>query len=391
MLPFNDQINAIRRKIADIAIARLNGQSYALPVWSVDYPSIPADLVDTLLASFNVPSMAALEAELAASQDAAVIDSVAASAAYGTSFVGGDVVLLGDSLSTAVGYDMNGDPVGNFSEAIGGQISNFSRGGMTTREALTGIKPEAIAQLDEPSPLVGYGDTYAGLLRALHPEKIILRYGAADAALLKSPAETLDNLRKMIDMAIVQNVEPILVTITPVAKSGEIVHGGLYGDYFDFMPPLVTRINSGIRQLASEYQLNLIDVSTIALPAGGLLDGLHPNAQAGALIADQIEQQLAAQMTPVAPVIDQTRQLVAPEVITAPAAPSDAQPVVTQPAITQPAITQPAITQPAITQPAITQPAITQPAITQPVVTAPAAGGGAAILLALASAYFLGA
>ena len=74
MLTFNDQIDAIRRKIADIAIARVNGQSYALPVWSVDYPSIPADLVDTLLASFNVPSMATLEAELVASQAAAPND-----------------------------------------------------------------------------------------------------------------------------------------------------------------------------------------------------------------------------------------------------------------------------------------------------------------------------
>ena len=173
----------------------------------------------------------------------------------------------------------------------------------------------------------------------------------------------------MIDMAIAQNVEPVLVTITPVAKSGEVVHGGVYGDYFDFMPPLVTRINSGIRQLASEYELNLVDVSTIALPAGGLLDGVHPSAQAGAIIADQIEQQLVAQAAPVAAVVDQSRQIVAPDVVTAPVAPSDIS------------------IAPVVTAPIVTQPVVTQPIVTAPVVTQPAAGGGAVLLLALAS-YF---
>lgn len=68
---FNNEVKAIRNKIAEIATARATGQSYALPVWSVDYPLIPADLVESFLASFGQPTIAELEAELAASQAAA--------------------------------------------------------------------------------------------------------------------------------------------------------------------------------------------------------------------------------------------------------------------------------------------------------------------------------
>ena len=68
---YNAQVRTIRNKIAEIATARATGQSYALPVWSVDYPLIPADLVESFLASFGQPTIAELEAELAASQAAA--------------------------------------------------------------------------------------------------------------------------------------------------------------------------------------------------------------------------------------------------------------------------------------------------------------------------------
>lgn len=68
---YNAQVRTIRNKIAEIATARATGQSYALPVWSVDYPLIPTDLVESFLASFGQPTIAELEAELAASQAAA--------------------------------------------------------------------------------------------------------------------------------------------------------------------------------------------------------------------------------------------------------------------------------------------------------------------------------
>lgn len=74
---FNAAVRAIRSKMAEIATARVNGQSYALPMWSVDYPTIPADLVESLLAQFGLPSVTELEAELAASQAAApVVDEL---------------------------------------------------------------------------------------------------------------------------------------------------------------------------------------------------------------------------------------------------------------------------------------------------------------------------
>ena len=74
---FNAAVRAIRSKIAEIAGARVYGVPYVLPVWSVEYPTIPADLVESLLAQFGLPSAAELEAELAASQAAApVVDEL---------------------------------------------------------------------------------------------------------------------------------------------------------------------------------------------------------------------------------------------------------------------------------------------------------------------------
>lgn len=68
---YNAKVQAVRNKIAEIAKARVAGQSYALPIWSIDYPEIPAILIDSLLAQFGQPTIAELEAELAASQAAA--------------------------------------------------------------------------------------------------------------------------------------------------------------------------------------------------------------------------------------------------------------------------------------------------------------------------------
>jgi hypothetical protein len=74
---FNAAVRAIRSQMAEIAGARVYGVPYVLPVWSVEYPTIPADLVDSLLAQFQLPSAAELEAELAASQAAApVVDEL---------------------------------------------------------------------------------------------------------------------------------------------------------------------------------------------------------------------------------------------------------------------------------------------------------------------------
>lgn len=51
----------------------------------------------------------------------------------------------------------------------------------------------------------------------------------------------------------------------------------------------------------------------------------------------------------------------------------------------------PDVTAPVVTAPVVTAPVVTAPIVTQPIVTQPAAGGGAVLLLALASYYFLGA
>lgn len=68
---FNAQMQALQDNVIEIWTARADGRSYALPVWSIQYSLIPADVVENWLASFGLPTIAELEAELAASQAAA--------------------------------------------------------------------------------------------------------------------------------------------------------------------------------------------------------------------------------------------------------------------------------------------------------------------------------
>lgn len=219
-------------------------------------------------------------------------DAIARTASSNVSNIAGKIAILGDSLSSALGYDQTGAKQRSLVDFLGQDITNVSRGGMTTYEALTGKKPDALSGLQEASAFEPFGGTFETFLNSVKPETVLLRYGAADAALLRDPKTTITNIEKMIQMSKTAGSSPVLVGIPPVAKSDDPRHGGLEGNYFDYMPPLVDEINSGMRELASKYGIKYIDLSNIEIPKGGLLDGLHPNVETGEIIAREIKDQI---------------------------------------------------------------------------------------------------
>jgi len=219
-------------------------------------------------------------------------DAIAKTASSSVSNIAGKIAILGDSLSSALGYDPTGAKQRSLVDFLGQDITNVSRGGMTTYEALTGKKPDALSGLQEASAFEPFGGTFETFLNSVKPETVLLRYGAADAALLRDPKTTITNIEKMIQMSKTAGSSPVLVGIPPVAKSDDPRHGGVEGNYFDYMPPLVDEINSGMRELASKYGIKYIDLSNIEIPKGGLLDGLHPNVETGEIIAREIKDQI---------------------------------------------------------------------------------------------------
>ncbi len=201
--------------------------------------------------------------------------------------------VLGDSLSSTLGYDETGKTYGTLESILGDGTTNVSRGGMTTEEALTGTKPQQLGGgASQDSAFAPYGGTFESFLNSQKPGTVVLRYGAADAAILKDPAKTLQNIETMINMAKSSGAKTVLVGIPPVVASDDPRHGGVASNYYDFMPPLVSEINQGIKNLATKYNLQFVDLSQVSLPKGSLLDGLHPDQSAGSIIANEIKNQL---------------------------------------------------------------------------------------------------
>ena len=252
----------------------------------------------------DIPAKEAKELEQKSNQ------AIAGTASSSTSNIAGKIAILGDSLSSALGYDTTGAAQKNLTDILGNDITNVSRGGMTTYEALTGNKPDSLSGLQEASAFAPFGGTFETFLTSFKPETVLLRYGAADAALLKNPETTIANIEKMIQLSKTAGSNPVLVGIPPVAKTGDARHGGVYGNYFDFMPPLVDAINSGMQNLAEKYGIKYIDLSGIQIPQGGLLDGLHPNVETGEIIARAISDQIKT--------IPTTQTTTAPPTTTAP-------------------------------------------------------------------------
>jgi lysophospholipase L1-like esterase len=150
------------------------------------------------------------------------------------------------------------------------------------------------------------------------PRAIIIYYGLNDAAIdvwkdATAPRVSLEqfteNYTHFITIARENNITPILMTPNPCAWS--VQQRSLYGKppynpddpegFNKILFPYVERV----RNLAAEHKVPLVDVFQMIQDAAKgpgysafLLDGVHPNDQAHALIADSLSQQLQSILAP---------------------------------------------------------------------------------------------
>jgi lysophospholipase L1-like esterase len=148
------------------------------------------------------------------------------------------------------------------------------------------------------------------------PRVVVIQFGINDAAVdvwMNPPAagprvplaEYESNLRWMVAELRKQASRPILMTTNPTRWTDAL--RGVYGkppyrpdeaDGFD--APVLARYNNVVRHLATELKVPLVDVHAAFMakgPDGLLLDGMHPNDDGHATVAELlvpvVRQQLA--------------------------------------------------------------------------------------------------
>ncbi|HEY7956801.1 MAG TPA: SGNH/GDSL hydrolase family protein [Polyangia bacterium] len=165
---------------------------------------------------------------------------------------------------------------------LGADVFNLGIGGETTRLMRARFSPELEARLE-------------GGARSL----VTLAYGANDAAesdgsFLVPEKEYAENLAWAIDEARRQGCEVWLLNVTPLAPAADGVRS--LGSGRLRSNALVSRYNDLLRQLAHQKRAELLDVhaafmrhdlSSLFAP-----DGLHPNAEGHALIANLVGKRL---------------------------------------------------------------------------------------------------
>lgn len=194
------------------------------------------------------------------------------------------VVLFGDSISSAVGYgkDTNKDTkygtdvASILSKQLGVPVDLQAVGGATTKDALT----------SDYLP----GGTYEKYLQEQKPDVVLLRFGAADAIRLNDPDQTLSNIQSMVDLAKSYGATPVLIGVSPFAPGNDIRAGNIVDWSIDPYLDSANKINSGLQQIAGQNQLPFVDMRSLEVPEGALLDGVHPTADFGKAMAEQIGQ-----------------------------------------------------------------------------------------------------
>ena len=211
------------------------------------------------------------------------------------------LAVFGDSISSSVGYALDGKGGGysdttygnNLAQYLGQSLKvnavNNSMGGTTSSDSLTGT---GIPYAGSVLP-IEYGD-FASYITSNKPETALLRFGAADAIRLNDPATTLRNIESMIKLSQENGTKPILVGVTPFAKMGDFNAGNIDAGITDSMIASADAINQGIKDLASKYNAQFIDVRQVPVPKGALLDGVHPSAEYGASLNDYIASQISS-------------------------------------------------------------------------------------------------
>ena len=294
----------------------------------------------------NASANQATEAGLKLLHDSGYSPSEAASLwndAFGTSFTPEDyttslnnygiekvakpqIAVFGDSISSSVGYALDGKGGGysdttygnNLAQYLGQSLkvnaANNSMGGTTTSDSLTGTGvPYAGSALP-----IEYGN-FANYITENKPETAVLRFGAADAIRLNDSATTLKNIEEMVKVSEANGTKPILVGVTPFAKMGDFNAGNIDAGITDSMIASADAINKGIKNLASKYGVQFIDVRQVPVTQGALLDGVHPSGEYGAALNNYIANEIkdAGVFKPVTKAAEPTAMSTAPKTLAA--------------------------------------------------------------------------
>jgi lysophospholipase L1-like esterase len=180
-----------------------------------------------------------------------------------------------------MGYNTDGSADTNYGKSLqdvlsnytGGVVENVATGGQTSSDALLGN--------------TGYG-TFEKYIESNKPDQVILRYGAADAIKLGDASKSLDNIEQMIQIAQRNGSAPVLVGVSPFFGGADSIGGNIAGYLTRESATIADQINEGIKQLAEKYGLQFVDVRSIPIPSGSLLDGVHQDAKFGRQMADLI-------------------------------------------------------------------------------------------------------
>ncbi len=148
-------------------------------------------------------------------------------------------------------------------------------------------------------------DRLAKDVLAYKPRVVVIQFGINDAAVdvWREPPATASrvsladyeaNLRWIIGELRQQQVKPVLMTTNPTRWTDTL--RGLYGkppyrpdDADGFDAPVLSHYNEGVRRLASELAVPLVDIHaafTAKGPDALLLDGMHPNDKGHQLVAE---------------------------------------------------------------------------------------------------------
>lgn len=127
---------------------------------------------------------------------------------------------------------------------------------------------------------------------AFRPDIVVIMLGTNDAKTpnAKNRGEFADDLRAMIDLVAALPSRPRIWVCLPPPVFGILTS-------FSF-PALRNEIIPQIRQVAEEKEAGVIDVfSALASQSDLLPDGVHPNAEGAAVIAETVYKALASEQT----------------------------------------------------------------------------------------------
>lgn len=143
---------------------------------------------------------------------------------------------------------------------------------------LSGLIGKPVANEGVPGSTSDQGAArVGGVLRSLKPGYLLILYGANDVIHGRDDAATIANLQSIIQAARNNQTIPVIATLTPMDYSHAIFNGG------------VKSLNDAIRNLASQEGVTLVDLESAfgSNPIYLQSDGLHPNDQGYALIAQE--------------------------------------------------------------------------------------------------------